>query len=521
MKRRDFLISSAATAGWFSVNAALPALAAAANKGVLNIAVQPEPSGLMLGITQNGPTQMVSGNIYESLVRYDEKLNPIPNLADSWTISDDATVYTFKIKQGVLWHDGKPFNAHDVAFSMDKFLRKTNSRLRAGLQNVASITALDDYTVEFKLPHPFAPFLSMFDVGTTPMVPRHIYEGTDYVNNPANNTPIGTGPYKFKEWRRGSYIQLVRNEQYHVADVPKIDTIYFHVIPDAAARSAAFESGKIDVLPGGTVEYFDIARLKELPNVEVTTKGWELFGPHSFLWLNNRNPVLADPRMRRAVMYALDREAMRDIAWHSFGKVATGPFNSSVRYHSDNVTKYPRDLAKAKKLMAEAGYKGQPLRLLPLPYGETWQRYAEIARQNLIEAGFKVDLVATDVAGWNEKVSAWDYDLAFSYLYQYGDAALGVSRNYLSSAIEKGSPWNNVEGYSNPKVDDLFARGAREPDPEARRKIYEEVQQILVDDVPVAWLLELQFPTIYRNNVKNLINSGIGLNDSLARATVS
>ena len=123
-------------------------------------------------------------------------------------------------------------------------------------------------------------------------------------------------------------------------------------------------------------------------------------------------------------------------------------------------------------------------------------------------------MTATDVAGWSEKTANWDYDIAFCYLYQYGDAALGVSRNYLTSTIAKGSPWNNVEGYSNPKVDELFERGAQEADPQKRRALYEEVQRILVDEAPVAWLLELQFPTLYRNNIKNLINSGIGLNDS-------
>ena len=114
------------------------------------------------------------------------------------------------------------------------------------------------------------------------------------------------------------------------------------------------------MLPGGTVEYFDIARLKGLPNVEITTKGWEFFGPHSFMWLNNRNPVLADLRVRRAIMYALDREAMRNVAWYGFGKVATGPFNSTVRYHTDEVTKYPRDLARARQLLKEAGYRARP-----------------------------------------------------------------------------------------------------------------------------------------------------------------
>jgi len=203
MNRRDFLISSAAAAGWWSGAAALPAWAAAARNGVLNIAVQPEPPGLMLGIIQNGPTQMIGGQMYEGLLRYDEKLEPMPGLATSWTVNDTATVYTFKLKEGVLWHDGKPFNAHDVVFSVDQFLRKTHARLRAGLAFVDSIKALDEHTVEFRLPRPFGPFLGLFEVGTMPMVPRHIYEGTDFLNNPANNTPIGTGPYKFKEWRRG------------------------------------------------------------------------------------------------------------------------------------------------------------------------------------------------------------------------------------------------------------------------------------------------------------------------------
>jgi peptide/nickel transport system substrate-binding protein len=239
------------------------------------------------------------------------------------------------------------------------------------------------------------------------------------------------------------------------------------------------------------------------------------------MWINNRNGPLQDVRVRKAIMHALDREAMKNVAWYGFGKVATGPFNSSTKFHSDDVTKYPHDKAKAKALLAEAGYKGETLRLLPLPYGETWQRFAEMARQNLGEVGIKVELQATDVGGWNEKLNNWDYDLAFTYLYQYGDPALGVSRNYTSSNIQKGSPWNNVCGYSNAKVDELFDKGAREPDVKKRGEIYAEAQKIVVDEVPVAWLIELEFPTIYRSNVTNLVNSAIGLNDGFARAKVA
>ena len=181
------------------------------------------------------------------------------------------------------------------------------------------------------------------------------------------------------------------------------------------------------------------------------------------MWLNNRHPVLADVRVRRAIMYALDREAMRNVAWYGFGKVATGPFNSSVRYYTDQVTRYPRDVARAKQLLKEAGYKGQTLRLLPLPYGETWQRYAEIARQNLAEVGIKLEMTATDVAGWSEKTANWDYDIAFCYLYQYGDAALGVSRNYLTSTIARARPGTTSRVTATPRSTSCSNAARRKP----------------------------------------------------------
>ena len=138
-----------------------------------------------------------------------------------------------------------------------------------------------------------------------------------------------------------------------------------------------------------------------------------------------------------------------------------------------------------------------------------------------MQAGVKVEMVATDVAGWNQRLNEWDYDLAFTYVYQYGDPALGVARNYTTSNIAKGSPFNNVEGYSNPKVDELFEAGATAADPEKRREAYLQVQKILLEDVPVAWLHEINFPTLYRSKITNIINSGIGLNDSLARASIN
>jgi len=520
MKRRSLLQHGATGLGLSIAGVPLHLLAEGRKGGVINVIVQPEPSTLMLGLSQTAGAQLVGGNIYEGLLRYDESMNPVPNLAVSWNAAPDGLRYVFNLKQNVVWHDGKPFTAADVVFSVDVFLRKVHPRVKFNLQAVESIRATTPHTVEFILKHPFAPFLGIFEVGSMPMIPRHIYEGTDFATNPANATPIGTGPFKFREWVKGSHIQLVRNDSYHEVGVPSADGVYFHVIPDAASRASAFESGKIDVAPGGSVELFDIQRLSKLPGAALTTKGWEYFAPLSWLWVNNRREPMDNVKFRQAIMHAIDRDAICNIAWFGHAKPATGPFNSKLRFYTPDVRRYPRNSDLAKKLVADSGYKGQALRLMPLPYGETWSRTAEIVRQNLTQAGINVQIASTDVAGWTQKLSEWDYDLAFTFVYQQGDAALGVSRTYTSPNIAKGSPFNNVEGYSNPKVDALFEQAARQLDPTARKQSYEQVQKILVEDVPVAWLFEINFPTLYRTKIGNLVNSAIGLNDSLGRATV-
>lgn len=485
--------------------------------GTLTAIVQPEPPMLMLGLNQQGPTQYVAGKIYQGLLTYDPQLRPQPSLAKSWKSSSDGLTYTFELQRGVNWHDGKPFTAADVVFSVDKFLREVHPRGRLVINKyIASVTALNDYNVEFKLKEPFSPFMSLFVVDNMPMVPKHIYDGTDYRTNPANQTPIGTGPFKFKEWKKGSHIILTRNPDYWKKGQPYLDEIVFRVIPDAASRAVAFEKGDVQVLRGGDVDNVDIKRLKALPNVEMTTKGWEMYAPLAFMTMNERKPPFDNVKVRQAVMHAINRKFIVDNIFFGMGKVATSPVASTTLYYEKNLPQYAFDLKKARALIQESGVNvgATPVKLLAFPYGSAWDRLGEYTKQSLEQIGFKVQMESADAGSWAKRTGDFDFDLTFNFTYQYGDPALGVARHFLSTNAIKGSPFVNNQGYKNQKVDELFATAAAARTPELRQRLYSEVQTILMNEVANGVLFEIEYATFYTKNIKNLVKTGIGLNET-------
>ena len=250
------------------------------------------------------------------------------------------------------WHDGKPFTSADVVFSVDKMLREVQLRARAIINKyMESIRAVNDTTVEIKLKEPFPPFISMFEAGTMPIMPKHLYEGTDYRNNPANQKPVGTGPFMFKEWKKGAYIKLVKNPNYWKKGKPYLDELVFYVIPDSASRAVAFEKGDVQVLRGGDVDNVDVKRLRALPNVDYTTKGWEMFAPMSNLLMNTRKPPFNNVKVRRAVMHALNRKLIVDNIFFGMGKPAVSLFSSTTLFFDKNMPAYDFNLKKARELI--------------------------------------------------------------------------------------------------------------------------------------------------------------------------
>ncbi|HWK63551.1 MAG TPA: ABC transporter substrate-binding protein [Rhizobiaceae bacterium] len=490
--------------------------------GTLNLIVQPEPPTVNVGVNRLGPTTYVGNKIYEGLLTYSADLKPVPRLAESWTVSDDGLVYTFNLRRNVKWHDGEPFTAKDVVFSFEKFLPALQARSRLNLAEVKEIATPDDHTVVFTLKAAFPAFIF---VHNTAVLPAHLYEGvTDFRNAEANTKFVGTGPFKFAEWKKGSFIHLVKNPDYWGDGKPYLDDIFFHVIPDANSRAIAFETGKVDVLRAGDVENFDIRRLAELDSVELTEAGWEILQPVGYIHLNNRHKPLDDLRVRQAIAHAIDRQFIIDTIFAGFGHETNGPLSRLSQFKDTAVeTKYEYDPAKANALLDEAGLKPDAngvrfeVQLVPLPYGELWQRQAEYTREALAAVGITVNLVATDVPGWFKRLTSFDYDLGQNFVYTTADPAVGISYAYTTiEGDNAGTTGGNVNGYSNAEVDRLLAEAGHENDAEKRRTLYSQAQKIISAEVPQIWTHDIVFPTLYREKVRNLITSGLGTDENFA-----
>jgi peptide/nickel transport system substrate-binding protein len=517
--RRDTL----RTAGAIGLLAALgrsgAGLAATPKRGgALHSIVNPEPPSVIGAFNQLLPTVLVSTKMFQGLLRYSFDLKPLPCLAKSWTVSPDGLVYTFALEPNVTWHDGAPFTADDVVFSTATMLPQTSPRWRSIFSRCSSIKAVDPHTVEFTLKEPFNAFLLGFPSSGCPMMPKHIYDkDTNYRANPANEKPIGTGPFKFQEWRKGSFVHLVRNENYWKPGQPYLDEIFYNIIPDGAQRVAAVETGRVDMAQNDDIEAFEVPRLRELEHLEFIATGNEALSPVSWMDVNLRLPKFQDKRFRKAMMHAIDRQFIVDNLYFGLGRVANGPVATTTRFSDQYANvKYPYDPAKAIALMDEMGLKPdaggirQRVKILALPWGEVWTRQAELVKQQFAKVGIEATIENTDSPGYLQRNTNWDYELCFDFLGQFMDPAIGVSRGYLSANIVKSVYGFNTEGYVNSTVDSLFARAGTMTSTEEAQKLYSEVQHIISDEVPVLYLVEMQFPIFANRRLHDAVIDAAG-----------
>ena len=524
IERRKFLKTSGAIAVGATFATLLPSNVVKASKrgGTLSMLVQPEVPTLASYLSTSMPVGQTASKIYDGLLEYNFDLSPRPCLAESWNVSPDGLIITFNIRKGVKFHDGHPMTSEDVRYSIMEVLIKYHAR-GGKFKIIESIQTPDDHTVLIKLKSSSPALMMAFSGYESPIIPKHLFAGKDIKNHPLANKPIGTGPFKFVEWKRGQYMRFDRNPDYWSPGQPYFDRIVVQTIPDSATRSAVLEKGDFQLAGFGAVPNNDAKRLGALPNLIVTTKGYENFSPISELDFNTKVKPFNNKKVRQAVAFCIDRKFVIENIWFDFGKIATGPINSNFEaagLYTSKVKNYDvsNRIEVANSLLDEAGYprKSDGYRFEIThditPYGSEWQSFGEYTVQQLDKIGIKARLRVEDVATWLKRIyTNYDFTLSSNWLNTFADPVLGVHRLYHSNAIKPGTVFKNASRWSSPLTDKLMDMASVEPDQEERGALYQAFQKILVEEVPVTWIHEIQFPTVINAQYKDVITSAIGI----------
>ncbi|GMG85602.1 ABC transporter substrate-binding protein [Paralimibaculum aggregatum] len=426
-------------------------------------------------------------NVYDGLVRYaDGTLEVEPALATDWTISEDGTVYTFTLREGVTFHDGTPLTAEAVKFNFDRMLDESHPYHDTGpfplaffFSSVETVEAVDEGTVRFTLSGPYAPFLSNLAYPTGLIVSPEAVKahGSDFGRN-----PVGTGPFRFVEWEANSRVVVERYED-HWDGAPRLEAVVFRPITDANTRTAEMLAGGIDLM----VEVPPNA-LSEFEGDRYTIH--EQAGPHLwFLILNAKEGPFADRRVRQAANYAINKKEIVENVLEGTAEVAAGPTPPAFAWaYNEALEPYPHDLEKARALLAEAGAEGAELTfyvteggsgmLDPVPMGTAIQA-------DLNAAGFDVTIETFEWNAFLEQVNAGlegKADMAEMAWMTNDPDTLPFLALRTGAWPDKGG--FNSGYYSNPKVDELLEAARAETDQARRAELYREMQTIVQEDAP-------------------------------------
>ena len=456
------------------------------------------------GAVQSGiATAVPSTQLFASLVRYDSGWEPQPYLAKSWETSEDGRTITFRMVDNATFHDGTPVTSEDVAFSIMTI--KANHPFQTMFAPVEAVETPDPHTAVFKLSQPHPALMLALSPALAPILPKHVYgDGQDVKSHPANSAVIGSGPFKLKEFTPGEAIILEKNPNFFMEGRPVLDEILIKLVKDPSALLISMENGEGDMYPymAGSQE---IKRLQEVEALEVTDQGYAAIGPINWLAFNTASPKLSDKRVRQAIAYAVDREFIVKALHRGVSTAQRGPIIESSPFFDAGIEPFAVDLEKSKALLAEAGV-ALPLALtidyIPGPK-EQQQSVAEYLKSQLKKIGIELEVrAAPDFPTWAGRVGGHDFELSMDVVFNWGDPVIGVHRTYLTSNIRKGVIWSNTQSYSNPKVDEILAAAAVEPDMAKRTALYSEFQKIVVEDVPITFINASPYHTACKDGLE-------------------
>ena len=439
--------------------------------------------------TTEGETYRVTENIFETLVTYGEQDTTInPGLAEKWEVSDDGLTYTFNLRQGVKFHDGTDFNAEAVVFNFNRWMNGNADMfpyytMFGGYKNdeghvIQEVKAVDEYTVQFVLKRQQAPFLKNlamkpFGIASPAAVEKY---GEQFRNN-----PVGTGPFKFVEWKQNDSITLEKNPDYWQEGLPKLSKVIYRVIPENTARLNALVNGEIDIMDGlnnsdeATVLANDQLQVLERPSNNVGYIGMTV----------TRKPF-DNKLVRQAINHAIDKQAIIDAFYGGKAEPAINPLPPSLEGYNDQIKDYEYDLEKAKALLAEAGYAdGFEIDLWAMPVARPYmpeaQKVAEVIQESLSQIGITANIQSVEWATYLEKAANGEFDMFM--LGWTGDN--GDADNFLYTLLDKDSIGsNNHSHYSNDELHDILIEAQTETDQAKRNELYMKAQEIIKEDAP-------------------------------------
>jgi peptide/nickel transport system substrate-binding protein len=461
--------------------------------------LQAEPGTLNPITGTDAYESLVNSTMMESLIERDPRtLEYKPLLAESWEISEDKLVYTFHLRQGIKWHTGDPFTAEDIIYSYNllKDPAVNAPHLRGYYKDLEKVEALDDYTVRFTFSTLY--YLSFEIAGSLPIVPKAVFDtAEDFNNHPAGRSPVGTGPYRFKEWRTGSEIVVERNPDYWgeaIGRTAYVDQIVFRIAPDENAALQQLKAGQIDMmtrfLPEQWVNQLNSAKVRKNFNK------FDFYVPqYSYIGYNSERPFFADKRCRRAMTQLLDRKQFIEEVLYGLAHIVTGNLFFQSPYYNSEIEPWPYDPEQAKQLLDEAGWTdhdGDGIRdkdgvdfdftfMIPAA-SSNGEKIAVLMKENLSKVGIRMQIKKLEWALFIERVQERNFDvvtMAWSMpwtvdLYQIWHSDSIGGSNYVS--------------FSHEEADDIIIQLRKTFDEQERIQLCHRFHEIVHEEQPYTFL---------------------------------
>jgi peptide/nickel transport system substrate-binding protein len=441
----------------------------------------------------DGDARFAWSQIYETLVRLDKDLNLTPGLAESWEAQENGKVWTFNLRRDVKFHDGTPFTSEAVVYSYGGRAYVTTVKT---LQ-IEKVEAIDDYTVKFTCVKPMPLPTYLTHIAWPVVSPSSIDSAGEF------QEPVGSGPFKFTSYSKGQEVVLDKNEDYWGNEI-KLDQIIFKIIPEASTRIMALDSGDVDM--SIKIPESDVARLGENPDITVYRK---LTTFTDFLQFNCARAPFDDLNVRKAMANAIDTEGIVENILDNIGLAAQGRLYSPVMmYSSQDLDLYSQNQENAQSLLAASGWTdengdgilekdGEQLHVTML-VGQSWspreQRIAEACQAQLGEVGFDVEIKQLETAALSALEKEGDFDM----IMRTGYFVWGPYPHHVKMHFSR----NYTSHYNNPEYDQLVMQGESVNDETQKQQIYEDIQNMVLDELPAFYIVHEEKIVAARNNVQ-------------------